>query len=294
MNRTLSNKDKSLKIASLLKWVPTRLYLKIIYKYKTGRKLNLKKPTKFTDKLNYLKIHNKNKNYTKYVDKLEARNIAKEIIGEKYLIPVLGKWENFDEIDFNSLPEAFVLKCNHDSGSTKIIRHKSELTENDYKALRKFFKSRLRANMYSFAREYPYKDIHSVIYAEKYMVDESGFELKDYKFFCFNGKPELYFIASNRGVDTRFDFYDMNNNHLDIYNTHKNADHPFVGKPYHFDEMVEITKKLSESFPFVRIDLYTTQSGVFFGEFTFFHCAGYYPFEPEMWEDKLGKLLKIS
>ena len=292
--RALKNKNKSLLIANLLSWVPSKIYLKVLFKFKTGQKLNLKNPKGFNEKLNWLKLNNKNDALSDYVDKIKAREIVKSKIGDKYLIPTYGSWSSFDEIDFNQLPNSFVLKCNHDSGSAKVIKDKTQLTENDFKELSKFYKNRLKKNMYNFAREYPYLKVKPMIFAEKLMVDESNIELKDYKFFCFKGEPKLYFVASNRGVDTRFDFYDMNNNHLDVYNTHKNADHPVVGKPPFFDEMVKIASQLSESFPFIRIDLYSTNKGVFFGEYTFFHCGGLYSFKPQSWEEKLGDYISLK
>jgi len=293
MDITQKNKDKSVKIASLLRWMPNKIYLKILYRLKTGRKLNLKNPVGFNDKMNWLKLHNINKSYSNYVDKIKAKEIVKDKIGEEHVIPLIGVWDRFDDIDFSKLPNSFVLKCNHDSGSAKVIKNKNDLTEQDIKSLRKHFKHRLKTNMFYFAREYPYKKLKPQIFAEKYMVDESNYELKDYKFYCFNGVPEIYYIAKERGPDTRMDFYDMKCNHLDIVNIHYNSDHPVIGKPPHFEEMVEIAKTLSKGFPFVRIDLFSTKDNVYFAEYTFFAGAGLYLFEPEKWEKHLGDLIKL-
>lgn len=294
MEYSLKNKERSLVIASLLKWLPNKLYLKLVYRLKVGKKLDLRNPKGINEKLNWLKVNNISLIKQEYVDKIKAREIVKNIVGEKYIIPVLGVWKEFKDIDFDKLPESFVLKCNHDSGGVKVIRNKSKLRDKDFEELSKFFKKRLKNNLFYFAREYPYKHLEPLIFAEDYLVDESGFELKDYKFYCFNGRPEFYYIASNRGVDTRIDFYDMKCNHLDIYHVHKNADHPVVGMPPHFDDMVRVAEKLSKNFPLVRIDLYATKEKVFFGEFTFFPGGGFYPYNPYKWEKLFGDLIDLG
>lgn len=294
MNKKDFAKKMRLKISKSLFWMSDKAFLKMIFKLKTHHKLNLKNPTKFTDKLNWLKLNHKHLEYSEYVDKIKARQKVIDRIGEKYLIPIYGTWDKFQDIDFDNLPNEFVLKCNHDSGSVTIIRDKSVLTKKYLKKLKKFYNKRLKWNLYYMAREYPYKNVKPMIYAEKLIVDESKIELKDYKFFCFYGEPKLFYIASNRGPDTRFDFYDMDCNHLDIFNIHKNADNPPKGKPPYFDEMIRIAKELSKGFPFIRIDLYSTNDGPKFGEFTIFHGAGLYLFEPEKWEYELGKFLDLS
>ncbi len=292
--KIFTNREARLKLIMLLSFIPDKLYLKFVYKIKTGKKLNLRHPVGFNEKLNWLKLHNKDKKLTDYVDKISARDIVKEKIGEKYLIKTYGCWNSFDEIDFNNLPNSFVLKCNHDSGSVKIIKDKSGLTKPDFKGLRKFFKNRLKIKPFYLGREYPYKGVKPKIYAEEFIVDESGTQLKDYKFFCFNGTPKLFYIAKDRGQNTTFDFYSTDFHLLDVYNCHSNSLDPIMEKPKEFEEMLEISKKLSEDFPFVRIDLYLTPNGIFFGEYTFFHCGGFYLFKPEEWEKRLGDYIKIG
>lgn len=287
------NREKRLKIIDFFKFVPDKLYLKIVFKIKTGKNLNLKKPSGFNEKINWLKLNNKNLEYTNYVDKYEVRKIVASILGEEYLIPILGKWEKFEDIDFETLPKYFVLKCNHDSGSTKII-DKDKLDDKSMKELRDFFTNRLKMNTFYLGREYPYKNVTPCILAEKYIVDEKINELIDYKFFCFNGEVKLMYIATDRNIgDAKFDFYDTNFNKLNIENIHPNSGKIFE-KPNNFEKMIWVSEKLSKSFPFVRIDLYSVNNNIYFGEYTFFHGGGFYLFSPYDWEKKLGDMISLD
>ena len=206
----------------------------------------------------------------------------------KKLVPSYSLSE--DEIDFDKIPEKFVLKCNHDSGSVKVITDKSKI---DKDALEKFFEDRLKMNPYVFGREYPYKDVKPCIMAEKFMTPDGEEDINDYKFFCFNGKPEIMFIATDRSSDVKFDFFDMDFKHLDIVNIHEQSGVE-IQKPEMFDEMKEIAAKISQGMKFVRIDLYEISGKIYFGEFTFFHGGGFWPMHPEKWEYELGKLIDIS
>ena len=277
----------------ILSIVPDKLYLKSLYRCLTGRKLNLKNPKTFCEKMQWLKLYDKHPEYTQLVDKLLVRNNVSQILGEEYLIPLLGKWKSFDEIDFSKLPDQFVLKCNHDSGSTKII-DKSELSEEKTNELRLFYTERLKNKFDRNGREYPYRGIKKYIIAEKYMIsnDDSQNILNDYKFLCFNGIPKIMFVATDRFTDCKFDFFDMSFNHLPIVNTHPNSTKA-IKKPLLFDEMIEISRKLSQNKPFVRIDLYEINGRIYFGEYTFFHCGGVFLFKPDEWEQKLGDWIML-
>ena len=167
---------------------------------------------------------------TEMVDKYDVRQYIKEIIGEEYLIPILGVWENAEDIYFTKLPEQFVMKCTHDSGSVIVCKEKSKL---DYDLIRNHFKKRLKKTQFVGGGEWPYKNVKSKIIAEKLMVDESGTELKDYKFFCFNGEPKLFLVATDRGrndTDVKFDFFDTQFNHMPFKHGHEWADKP-INKP---------------------------------------------------------------
>ena len=188
-----------------------KAFLKLLYWARVGKKLNLKNPKSYNEKLQWIKLYDRKPEYTVMVDKYSVREYIKEKIGEDYLIPLLGVWDSFDEIDFDKLPDQFVLKCTHDSGGLVICKDKSKL---DIEKARTKINKCLKRNFYKYNREWVYKDVKPRIIAEKFMVDESGTELKDYKFFCFDGEPKAMFIATDRPHDTRFDFFDMEFNHL--------------------------------------------------------------------------------
>lgn len=287
--KIIKNRELRLHIINTLKIVPTAPYLKMVYKIKTGKKLNLNHPVGYNEKLNWLKINEVHPEYTKLVDKIAVRDYIAENIGGDYLFPLLGHWKSFDDINFDTLPDKFVMKCNHDSGSVKLITDKSKINKNE---LRSFFDGRLKINPYVLGREYPYKGVKPEIIIEKFMQSENGNGINDYKFLCFDGEPQIMFVATDRATDVRFDFYDMDFNHLDIENIHPNSDKA-VEKPKCFDEMKSIAKKLSKGMKTVRIDLYEIDGKVYFGEFTFFHGGGFYLFHPDEWEKKLGDFIKI-
>ena len=256
---------------------------------KTGRRLNLDTPVGFNEKLNWLKINEIHPEYSKLVDKYEVRVDIREKLGEGYMFPLLGVWDSYEDINFNSLPTEFVLKCTHDSGSVKIVMNKEEINHEEYK---KFFNGRLKVNSFHLGREYPYKDVKPRIIAEKLMEAKEG--INDYKFFCFDGKPTIMFVATERASgDTKFDFYDMDFNHLDIVNIHPQSTKGGITKPKCFDEMKDIAAKCSQGMKFVRIDLYEIDGKVYFGEYTFFHGGGFWLFKPDHWEKDLGDLIEI-
>ena len=286
----IRSRELRLKLINLLRFIPDAPYLKMVYRIKTGKKLNLKNPRTFCDKLNWLKLHDIHPEYTRLVDKIEVRDHVREVLGEDICIPLLGAWTHYDEINFDALPDQFVLKCNHDSGSVKIITDKSTM---DHEVLRAFYEGRLKQNPYVLGREYPYRDVAPRIYAEKYVVSQGQRDINDYKFFCFDGKPELLFVATERSTDCRFDFFDMEFRHLDIVNIHPQSDHP-VQKPETFEQMKQIAAKLSAGMKFVRIDLYEIDGKVCFSEYTMDHAGGFWPMHPEEWEYKMGDLIRLD
>ena len=279
-----------------LSFLPDELYVKLFYFSISGKWMNLKDPKGFNEKQNWLKLHDRHPEYTQLVDKYAVRSHINEVLGEGHLFPLLGKWERFEDINFDELPDAFVLKCNHDSGSTKIIREKRSLTEADKKELGETFNKRLKENFFYAGREYPCKDIKKTyILAEELMKDKNkpGTSIDDYKFFCFDGVPKVMFVATDRSTDCRFDFFDMDFKHLDIENLHPNADNP-IPKPEMFEEMKQIAATLSKGIKFVRIDLYQLNGTIYFGEYTFFHGGGFAPFKPDEWEQKLGSWINLE
>lgn len=272
--------------------VPDRLYLKVEFWFNMGYWPNLKSPTTFNEKLQYLKLESKkHPEYTTMVDKVAAKDYVSSIIGDKYLIPTLGVWNTVEEIDWSILPNQFVIKAAGDSGGIVICKDKNIL---DIEKSKLYLKKNGERNYCSVNREFPYKNVPHRYIAEEYMVDESGYELKDYKIFCFDGEPKFLFVATGRqNNDTRFDFFDIDFNHIPVLNGHPNADDRPT-RPSNFEEMLEIAKKLSQGFPHVRVDLYNINGKIYFGELTFFHFSGIVPFEPNIWDYKFGEYIKLS
>ena len=275
-------------IAPLIK--NDELFLKWKYYTVFHRFPNLKNPQTYNEKLQWLKLHDKHPEYTQMVDKAEAKKYLANIIGEEYIIPTLGVYNSFDEIDFEKLPNQFVMKCTHDSGGVVVCKDKNSL---NIQAVRKKIEYGLGKSAYWGTREYPYKAINPRIIVEAYMEDESGYELKDYKIFCFDGKPKFLFVATDRGIkgeETKFDFFDLEWNLLPFINGHPNSTKP-IKKPENFDKMVELSAQLSKNMPHVRVDLYNISSKIYFGELTFFHWSGMTPFIPEEWDYTFGKMI---
>ena len=266
-------------------------YLKILYKLELGKKLNLNNPQTYNEKLQWLKLYDRKDIYTTMVDKYEVKEYAANIIGKKYIIPTLGIYNKFEEIDFSKLPNSFVIKCTHDSGGLVIVKDKSKF---DIKNARKKINKCLKKNFFYSGREWPYKNVKPRIIIEKYMEDKKTKELRDYKFFCFNGTPKLMFLATDRQINrTKFNFYDLNFNLLPFVQGHPN-DNKKIDKPQSFNEMIELSKKLSNNIPHVRVDFYEINGRVYFGELTFYHYSGLVKFEPEEWDLKLGEMIEIK
>lgn len=274
------------------KFIPDKQYLQIVFKSCMGYWPDLKHPKTFNEKLQWLKLYDRRPEYTIMVDKFKVKKYVADIIGEQYIIPTLGVWDNPEDIDWDSLPNQFVLKCTHDSGGLVICRDKSTL-DKDF-AVQKLSKS-LNTNYYLQGREWPYKNVPRRIIAEKYMADING-DLPDYKFFCFNGKVEALFVATERqnpNEEVKFDFFDAEFNHLPFRQGH---DHAKITpkKPLNFDLMKEIAAKLSKGIPHVRVDFYEVGDKVFFGELTLHHFGGFVPFDPKEWDSRFGDMLVIK
>lgn len=280
-----------IKVDSLGLKVPDKLYLSCHYYYWVGEKLRWSHPQKFNEKLQWLKLYNRNPLYTTLVDKVEVKKYVSKIIGDKYVIPTLATFDKVEEIEWAKLPNQFVIKCNHDSFSYVICRDKQKL---DISSATKRLGNALKKDHYRMAREWPYKNVKRKILVEKYIEDPSG-DLKDYKFFCFNGKVKAMFVATDRQndeVETRFDFFDENYNHFPMISEHPNAE-VVPKKPDNFDLMKNLAEKLSKDIPFVRVDFYDTQGKVLFGEFTMFHHGGTATFTPEKFEYIFGDWIKL-
>lgn len=276
--------------AGIFNFMSDELYLKMTYKFKFGKKLNLDNPQTYNEKLQWLKINDRKAIYTTMVDKYEVKKYVANIIGKEYIIPTLGIWDNFDDIDFEKLPNRFVLKCTHDSGGIVICKNKDNF---NIMAARKKIEKSLKRNYYYIGREWPYKNVKPRIIAEEY-IEENEEELKDYKFFCFDGKVKALFIATDRNSknETCFDFFDEKFNHLNITNGHPNSAKK-IEKPKEFDKMKELAEKLTQKMIHARVDFYNISGQIYFGEITLYHWSGMVPFEPKEWDNKLGEMIKL-
>lgn len=267
-------------------------YLEKRFALKVGYKLDIDNPKTFNEKLQWLKLYDRNPEYTRMVDKYEAKQFVKERIGVGYTILTLGVWNSFDEIDFDKLPEQFVLKCTHDSGSAVIVDDKNNFNKEE---ARRILCRALDENFFWRYREWPYKNVKRRIIAEPYMKDNATHELRDYKFFTFDGKARAMYVASERGgsTETKFDFFDMNYKHLPFTNGHPNAA-VLPKKPENFAQMIQLAECLSVGIPHVRVDFYEVDGKMYFGEFTFYHLGGMVPFNPSSWDEKFGSWLTLE
>lgn len=288
--RIFMKKFQSTFLFSLL---PDNLALKIQYKNIFLKDLDLDNPKTFNEKLQWLKLYNRKPEYSTMVDKYAVKEYVASIIGEEYIIPTYGVWDKFDDIDFDSLPEKFVLKCTHGSGDVIICKDKSRFDKNYAK--QKINKS-LKTNYYKIGREWPYKNVRPRIIAEKYMEDKETSELRDYKFFCFDGISKSLFVATDRqknNEEVKFDFFDMEFKHLNFKQGHPNAA-TCPKKPKAFDEMRCLAEQLSKDIPHLRVDFYEVDGKVYFGELTFFHFGGFMAFNPEKWDYSFGDWIDLS
>lgn len=278
------------KIRYGLRFLPDEIYIQLNYFAHFKRFANLKIPVTYNEKLNWLKLHDHNPLYTTLVDKYEVKKYVKKVIGGGYTVPTLGVWDSVDEIDFEKLPDQFVLKCTHDSEGLVICKDKTQL---DIETAKEKLRQCQKQNFFYIGREWPYKHVKPRIIAEKYIEDHIDEELRDYKFFCFDGEPKVMFIASERSKgSTKFDYFDLEFNHLDIMQKYPNAD-TRRRKPVCFDEMIELAKVLSKGFPHVRVDFYEVDGKIYFGELTFYHFSGFMPFRPSHWDRTFGDWIKL-
>ncbi|GEK91036.1 ATP-grasp fold amidoligase family protein [Alkalibacterium kapii] len=278
----------------VFKWMKDETYLKIAFYFKMGKKLDLNKPKTYSEKLQWLKLNDRDPNYTSLVDKYEVRKFIEKTIGENYLIPLLGVWYNVDEIDFDELPNEFVLKCTHDSGGVVICKDKREL---DIKKAKKKLQKSMKHNYYWGQREWPYKNITPKIIAEKYMIETRDKDLKDYKFMCFNGVPKVVLVVSNRNKKNNnvlMDFYDPEWNKLNLKRSNKKSKDDSHEKPINLDNMLEIATILSRGYPFIRVDFYEVNRKLYFGELTLYPASGMEKFSPDEWDNVLGTWTDLS
>lgn len=279
------------KLQQRMRLLPDAVYLKLVYRARIGRPLNLNSPKGFNEKLQWLKLYDRNPLYTKLVDKAEVKPWVAERIGWEHVVPTLGVWDSFDDIDFGALPERFVLKCTHDSGGLAICR---DLSTFDMAAARRKIERSLANNYFWSGREWPYKDVRPRIIAEEYL-DPAGEQvgLTDYKVMCFGGRARCEFTCTGRADgNLHVDFFDTEWNHMPFTRHYPNADVP-PEAPERLKDMVAMAERLSEGMPFVRVDFYEVAGQYYFGEMTFYPGSGMEEFDPERWDEELGSWIEL-
>lgn len=272
------------------KYISDKTYLKLLYETRIGKKLSLKNPITFDEKLQWLKLYDRKDEYTVWADKYEVRNYVAEKLGEQYLIPLLGVWNSADELKLDDLPEQFVLKCTHDSASVCICTNKKNF---DWNAAMDKLQKSLNQNYYWHSREWPYKNITPRIIAEAYMTDESGTELKDYKIYTFGGEPYLIQVDFDRFHNHRRNLYTTEWEYIDETIEYSKDPNVKIAKPEHLEEMLECSRKLAVGTISLRTDFYSINGKIYFGEITFYQEAGFAHFEHEEFAKKLGDQIKL-
>ena len=280
-------------ISNFFRWLPDATYLKLLYRFKMGHRLDLNNPQTFTEKLQWLKLYNRKPEYTKMVDKYAVKEYVAKKIGEEYIIPTLGVWDKPEDIDWDSLPNQFVLKTTHGGGGGGVVICKDKTTFDKASAIAKL-KESMASDIYSGLREWPYKNVPKRIIAEKFMAPEKSpapKDLLDFKFFCFNGEPKFLYVS-----DTPSHSLTFLNTDWTITDFGRDDYHPLnkiPEKPENLEEMLTIASKLSAGIPHVRVDLYNIDKHIFFGELTLFTGSGFIPFNPKEFDGKLGDLLTL-
>lgn len=269
-------------------------YLKLVYLMSFGRKLNLKNPKRLSEKLQWLKLYDRNPFYTKCVDKFEAKKVVAERLGtDENVVPLLGIWDTFEDINFDKLPQQFVLKTTHDSGGIVVVKDKATFDKETAKA--KLERS-LNHDFFKGGREWPYKNVKRRIIAEKYIDTLGKEDSVEYKITCMNGQVKFVTFCkgpAHQDLSVRTnDHFDREFNRLNWYAYYKNSGINFE-KPKTWDKMIEIAEKLAKDIPYVRVDVYDVDGHIYFGEMTFFTWAGFIKFNPDEWDEKLGEMLEL-
>ncbi len=280
------------------RFIPDRRYLEIIYRGYMGHRLDLENPRYFNEKIQWMKLYDRDPKYARLIDKYEVKKYVADTVGEEYVIPTLGVYDRFEDIDFEALPNSFVIKCTHDSGSTVVVKDKALM---DTEAVRKKIKKCLRRNIYYIYREFYYKSIKPRIIIEEYKENVSsdtanenlGGQLLDYKIFTFDGEPAFVEFDFNRFVSHKRNLYDLDWNLMDKAIGFPTDHSVKVQKPEKLDEMLEISRKLSKGLYFVRVDLYCISGQIYFGELTFLPDAGLPDFRPDSFGLEVGSMMHL-
>ncbi len=291
MNKLIFNTLVKIEQSKIMKSIPDKLFISLLYFFRMHRPMKWKNPQTYNEKLNWMKLYDRHPEYVSLVDKYEVKQFVKEKLGIEYSFPTLGIWESFDQIDFNTLPNEFVLKCTHDSGGIKIIKDKNSINK---KELRDFFKIRLNRNYYYNGREWYYKNIKPRIIAEPLMKDESNVELKDYKIFCFDGEPKIIEVDFDRYTHHHRNLYSLEWELINAEIRYPSLPCKVIEKPIVLNEMIRISRLLSSGMKHVRVDLYVIEKNIYVGEMTFFHENGCGKFRPKEYGLVMGSYINLN
>lgn len=273
------------------RFISDKKYIQKQYAFRTGKKLNLETPELYNEKVQYTKLFFRDERLKKLVDKYEVRAYVSDVIGEKYLTKLYGVYEHPEDMRFDELPDKFVVKLTNGSGYNILCEQKNKKT---IKKIKNRFAKWMKVDFYMLGREWAYKDVKNRIICEEYLESASAYGLNDYKVFCFNGEPKMIQVDYSRFKGHKRNLYTPEWEFIDEkveYENDRNADIP---RPEHLDEMLECARKLSEPFPHVRVDFYSIDNRLVFGEMTFYHGAGYLHFENEDYERELGAYWKLD
>ena len=268
------------------KFLPDKYYIKLKYFTTFNRFINLKNPQTFNEKIQWLKLNDRKKIYTKMVDKYEAKKIVSNTIGEEFIIPTIGIYDSFEQIDFNKIPQQFVIKCTHDCGSVFVIKNKNEM---NFEEIKTIINKKMSNNYYYTSREWPYKNVKPRIIVEKYMGDN----LSDYKIHCFNGKAKFILVCTDRKKNLKETFFSPNWEIMPFKRPNHSIDNT-IKRPRNLRLMLELAEKLSKNNSFLRVDFYEVNGQLYFGELTFYPSSGFAKFDPEEWDKKIGDFLNIE
>lgn len=275
-------------------WLPDKLYIQLMFRLKVGYWPDLKNPQTFSEKLQWLKLYNRRPEYTMMVDKYAVKDYVASIIGEEYIIPTFGVWDKPEDIDWDTLPDQFVLKTTHGGGSSGVVICKYKVSFDKEKAVAQLNRSMMQ-DIYRSLREWPYKNVPKKIIAEQYISPIQGQnDLPDYKFFCFNGEPKYCQVITGRNTEECVDFFDKDWNHQPFHEPKKYGfANPEPLRPQRLNEMWALAEKLAEGKPFSRIDFYQTDDKIYFGEITFYPTSGMGGFAPNNYDRMLGEMINL-
>lgn len=279
-------------VCRLLAIIPDKMFITIEFIFRVHYIPNLERPSSFNEKMQWLKLNDRKSIYTQMADKYCAKSIVATKIGEEYIIPNLGKWNSFREIDFEKLPKQFVLKCTHDSGGVLVVRDKDIL---DIRKAEQFLEGHRKFNYFLQSREWPYKNIKPQIMAEEYMEDMASEDsLNVYKILTFNGEPRIIQAIKNDKTDHEtIDYFDIDWNKLNLKQNHQN-DKIGIDRPINLSKMLDLARTLAEKLPFIRIDFYEINGRIYFSEYTFYSDGGFAKFHPSSWDKELGDWIILS